>query len=149
MTSFVRFQNGEEEHVLDVGGSYTRPHWLIGPVGRIRIFSSTLELTMASAWWGSPGAIGTRYVCVQSMTKKLLHYGDQAVVRPRDIPNVGVTLGMTLSSLPPAWKGPLSVLIDNLPIFNNHVDRAQVQLIITGTSWAYTKMNSCNLTATS
>ena len=79
---------------------------------------------------GVTGAIGTGYICVQSMTKKLLHYGDRAVVRPCDIPNVGVTLSMTLSSLPPAWKGPLSVLIDNLPIFNNHVDCAQVQLII-------------------
>ena len=39
---------------------------------------------------------------------------------------------MALSRFPGAWKGTLSVIIDNLPILNNHVDSPQVQLVIIG-----------------
>ena len=54
------------------------------------------------------------------MTKKLFHYRDRAVVRPGDIPNVGVTLGMTLSSREQV----------QLIIIGDHVVERMVRLVL-------------------
>ena len=110
----------------------TRPHWLIGPVGRIRIFSPTSELMMASAWWGIVEAVGVGHVRTQSMAKELLDNGDWAVVRLRDVPKVGVATGVAVSRIPWARKGPLLILIDDLIIFDDQVDRLKVQFIVEG-----------------
>ena len=60
------------------------------------------------------------------MAEEFLNYGDWAEIGFRDVLNVGMALSVALSRLPRAGKGPLSVLIDDPLILDNHVDGPQV-----------------------
>ena len=110
----------------------TRAHWLSGPVGRIRIFSPASELTIASAWWESRGPSGREMLACSWRPRNSLTTADRAVLQLRDVPNVRAALSIALSCLPWAGEGPLSILVNDLAILNNHVDCPQVHFIVVG-----------------
>ena len=78
----------------------TRPHWLIGPAGRIRIFSSTSALTMAWAWWESGESPELDTLACRAVAEKLLDNSDRTVVGLGDIPEVGEALCVAVSRVP-------------------------------------------------
>ena len=100
----------------------TRPHWLSGPVGRIRIFSPASRADDGFGLAGVEGAVVARDVGMQPMAEEFFNKGDGAVFQLRGIVDVSITFRMTLSGLPRAGKGPLAILVDNFAILDNHVD---------------------------
>ena len=119
-TAFVIcFQDGEEEHVLDVGrGHYPsalghRAGWL---------YPDLLLYLGADDGLGLVGigrVAGVGHIGMLSVSQEFLDDRNQTVFRPGDVPQVGKSLGMAVSVVPRTRQRQLTILVNNLILFSN------------------------------
>ena len=118
-TAFViRLQDGEEEHVLDVGrGHYSstlahRTGWL---------YPDLLLYLGTDDGFGSVGVgrvAGMGHIGMQSVPQELLDDCNWTVLRPGDVPQAGKSLRTAVSVIPRTRQRQLVILVNNLIILN-------------------------------
>ena len=118
-TAFVIcLQDGEEEHVLDVGSGHYPPTlahrtgWLDPDL--------LLDLS-ADDGFGVVGigrVTGMGHIGMQSVSQKLLEDCDWTVLRSSDVPQVGKSFRMAVSVVPRTRQRQLVILVNDLIIFD-------------------------------
>ena len=128
----LRFHQGKEEHILDIGGRHDMPAlagWSRWPdPDLVASFRADDGLRGVLPLW----SIGVRGVGAEPVPEKLLHQGDLTVVPLGDVPHVVLTFSVTLARFPGTRKGPLGVAVHDLVIFNEHPPGLQVNAIVMG-----------------
>ena len=132
-TAFVvRLQDGEEEHVLNVGGGHY-PSTLAHRTGQL--YPDLLLYLGADDCFGLMGVERvTRkgHIGMQPVPKEFLDDCDWAVIRLGDVPQVGESLGVAVSIVPRTRERQLTILVHNFVVFNDQGNGPEVQLIIEG-----------------
>ena len=128
----IRLQDGEEEHILDVGRGYYsstlahRTGWL---------YPDLFLYFSADDGFGSVGVgrvAGMGHIGMQSVPQELLDDCNWTVLRPGDVPQVGKSLRMAVSVVPRTRQRQLTILVNNLIVFNDKGHGLEVQFIVEG-----------------
>ena len=128
----IHLQDGEEEHVLNVGRCHHSPTLAHGSC---RLYSDLLFYLIADDGFGlmRVGRVaGMGHVGMQPMSKEFLDNREGAVIGLGDVPQVGESLGIAMTRVPRTRERQLAVLVDNLIVFNDQGNGPEVQLIVEG-----------------
>ena len=132
-TAFVvRLQDGEEEHVLNVGGGHY-PSTLAHRT--VRLYPDLLLYLGADDGFGLMGVervTGAGHISMQPGPEEFFDDRDWAVIRLGDVPQVGKSLGVAVSIVPRTRERQLTILVNNFVVFNDQGNSPEVQLVIQG-----------------
>ena len=128
----IRLQDGEEEHVLDIGRGHHSPtlaHRSCRLYPDLLLYFGTDD---GFSLMGVGRVAGMGHIGTQPVSKELFDDRDGAVIRLGNVPQVSEPFSVAVTPVPRIRERQLAILIHNLLVFNDQGNGPEVQLIIEG-----------------
>ena len=132
VTSFVHLSQGEEVHIVDVGGDDDSSTLAARSKRSDPDLFFSLQADNGFLLTLALGGVGVGEVGVESTSLKLSNHGDRTVVGFGDVPQVDLTFGLALPTFPRTRESPLEVRVNDYSLFHDQLGGLQTGIVVIG-----------------